>query len=741
MSGTRGGVGRIVAMGLALALGLLLLVAAEARAGKYAVAQCGWYVGADAEWADTTGGAKFRPDSYCVPPGSGDPFDGSRLKSFTREGQATVSGTRFARWRWSAPAGTAITQVRGTWWHALRDGMEQRVGGVDAGGFTPFMSAATTDTAPREFVAGFPSPVAAIEDRLLCARAESKWCSLDAPSWGGVRALTITLEDPSAPAVGLGGDVLAVGWRRGVLNVSVAAADGGSGVRFGEVLVDGARTGLTEFPCAKASIGGEWRGTAMRPCTLSVGAWQTIASPALSDGPHSVRACASDFAGNSSCTADRTMLVDNTPPAHPRAIVLAGGDGWRRTNDFDLTWTNPDQGPASPIVGAGWRLTGPAGYDGGASFAAGPGRAGLSDLKLPGPGAFSLALWLRDEAGNEAPAAAAVLPLRLDDVPPGVAFLAAAEPWPALVEAEVSDAHSGPARGEIHYRRAGSEHWVELPTKLVVGPSGPARLRATLPDLEPGNYLFRADVADGAGNTASTGRRADGTEMAIRRAAPVEPERRRTRLYARLGGARGRGELRTVGFGSGGRLSGRLVRVDGAGVEGRELRILSRPSRGALAKPLAATVRTDERGEFELALAPGVSRRITVSFAGDEGLEPSSRRPLELRVRSGVSLRADRTRLTTGQLLRLSGEVRAAGAAIPRRGKLVAIQYFERETRRWRPVVLTRSDHAGRFRARYRFRYVSGVARIRLRATALAEERWPYAPGSSRPLSIEVVGR
>jgi hypothetical protein len=112
-----------------------------------------------------------------------------------------------------------------------------------------------------------------------------------------------------------------------------------------------------------------------------------------------------------------------------------------------------------------------------------------------------------------------------------------------------------------------------------------------------------------------------------------------------------------------------------------------------------------------------------------------------LRVRSGVSLRADRTRLTTGQVLRLSGEVSAGGAAIPRRGKLVAIQYFEQATRRWRPVVLTRSDPSGHFRARYRFRYVSAAAEVRLRATALAEERWPYAPGSSAPVTVEVSAK
>jgi hypothetical protein len=80
------------------------------------------------------------------------------------------------------------------------------------------------------------------------------------------------------------------------------------------------------------------------------------------------------------------------------------------------------------------------------------------------------------------------------------------------------------------------------------------------------------------------------------------------------------------------------------------------------------------------------------------------------------------------------------GAPLPRRGKLIAIQYLEAATGRWRPVLLTRSDHSGRFSARYRFRYVSGAASIRLRAVALAEDRWPYAPGASPPVTVHVTG-
>ncbi|MGN6587315.1 MAG: hypothetical protein ACTHKT_07575 [Solirubrobacterales bacterium] len=739
---------RMFALGVLLAMSVLLLAAAKASAGRYQVAQCGWYVGADASWADTTGGAKFRPDGYCVPPAGSDPFAGVHLKSFTRDGQGTVSGTRFARWRWTAPPGTGITQVRGTWWHALHDGMEQRLGGVAADGiFTPFLASGTTETAPDEFNRGFPAPMTAFEDRLLCARGEDKWCSLDPGSWSALRALTITVEDPSPPASWfVGGELLWGGWRRGVQSVSVAGYDPGAGLRFAETNLDGVRVGFTEFACAKASIGGEWRATQMQPCPTGASAAHPVNTAVFSDGPHSLVTCATDFAANASCAEPQTVLIDNNPPAHPRAPQLAGGEGWRRIDDFDLGWENPDQGVASPIVGASWRITGPNGYDSGARFSVGRDRKALTGLAVPSSGAYSLQLWLRDEAGNEAPASAVTVPLRLDDVRPQVAF--SSEDPGGQVVADVFDEHSGPDSGQLLYRRIDVPQWTELPTKLVSADApGKAHLVAPLPELGYGTFVFRADVADAAGNTASTTLRADGTQMAIRREPPppvakAKPApsvpKAKSRLFARLRGGHSQGDSLTVPFAAPALLSGRLTRADGAGLAGRELRVVSRPSHGALVPVAVQTVRTGEQGGFELQLPAGPSRRVTVTFAGEEGLEPSRRTALELRVRSGVSLHAAPLELRTGEAVRLSGKVKSAGAPIPRRGKLVAIQYLEQATHRWRPVLVTRTDHHGRFRAHYRFRYVTGSASIRLRATALAEERWPYAPGSSSPVTVEV---
>jgi len=763
MSGTRGGVVRIVAVGVALALALLLLAAKEATAGKYQVAQCGWHLDADADWADTTGGVKFRPDAWCATPAGSDPFDGAHMKSFTKGG-ATISGTRFARWRWLAPPTTGITRVSGTWWHTLHDGMEQRIG-VDGwdGGFAPFAGADGTDTTPRSFVAGFSSPQPAIEDRLLCARGESKWCSLDPGSWSAVRALTITVQDDTNPAAGISGDLVGGGWQIGGRDFGFWANDAGAGVRFGETFLDGNRVYLYEYPCAKALIGGEWQAARMQPCGTNVSGGGSIDTGRFSDGPHGLGHCATDFAGNSACIAPRTVLIDNSPPAHPRDLTLAGGEGWRRVDNFDFSWSNPDQGPASPIGGAFWRITGPAGYDTGVKFAGGRNLTALPDRTVPRPGIYSFRIWLRDEAGNANGGAAVERTMRLDDVPPRVGFEPVADSTgpelPGTVSAVTGDEHSGVVQGEVSYKRLNAGSWEELPSKLqAAGAASERRLVAWLPaGLEPGTYVFRATAVDGAGNATTTTRRADGAEMALRKTPPaVAPSRPavgraspspaaraprgKTRLFAKLRWRRRHGARVTVPFGAGAALTGRLVNADGAGLAGRKLRIVSRPSRGALRRRRVQTIRTGRHGGFRLALAAGPSRRVTVVYPGEPGLARARRPALALRVRGAVTLNAAPRRLRTGHSVRLWGRVRTRGAPLPRRGKLVAIQYYENEARLWRPVLVTRSDHSGRFRARYRFRYITGAARIRLRAVALAEERWPYVPGVSRPLLVRVSG-
>ena len=276
---------------------------------------------------------------------------------------------------------------------------------------------------------------------------------------------------------------------------------------------------------------------------------------------------------------------------------------------------------------------------------------------MPAPGTYSFHLWLRDEAGNDSPPTAVEVPLRFDDVPPGVAFAAdTGTGFPDSVSADVFDEHSGPAGGEIRYRRLGAENWTDLQARFARDEHPDrAQLVARLPEsLPPGTYLFQAEATDAAGNSADATRRADGTEMTLRKAPPPQPERAvsgakaektpiaraKTRIFARL---RWRGRLGTsvtVPFGAASVLSGRLLDAGGAGLAGRPIRVVARPSRGAVAPARVETVRTGEHGGFRLDLPSGPSRRITVVFRGEERLERSRRAPLSLRVRSGVVLHA-----------------------------------------------------------------------------------------------------
>jgi hypothetical protein len=738
--------GGMFAIGVALGMLVALALAGEARAARYAVAQCGWYAGVNAQWLDTTGGGKFRPDAWCPSPGA-DPFDGAHVKALTRNA-VSVSGNRFAGWRWSAPPGTGITQVRGTWWHALHDGMEQRLGSVGwNGAFNPFAIASTTDVGLRNFVAGFPAPVAAFESRLLCARAVSKWCSLEQPSWSSVRALTITVEDDGAPSAIVGGPLTAPGWKRGAVSVGFTASDAGAGVRFGETFVDGSRVNLTEYPCAKAYIGSQWEATQMQPCLTTVSGTAVVDTNAFSDGRHLAHHCAIDFAGNFACSGNLTVAIDNHAPSHLRNLTLAGGGGWRRSNDFDVSWENPDQGPASPLFGAYWRVYGPAGYDTGDQLAWRAAPSNLRGITVPHSGSYRLCVWLRDEAGNSDAGTAVCTPLLFDNVAPDVAFAGSKDDEddgiPEEIHAQVEDADSGAAAGgTISYRRVNDPRWHELVTKTRPGAApGSAELVAPTPEIDPGTYVFRVEARDHAGNTAATTRRADGSQMAIRKLPPVPPPPRAiTRIFAWLDlHGRQRSEL-TVPFGAPATVAGHLEEADGDGLAGRVVHVVSRPSRGATAPVTVEDVRTGPHGEFGLALGPGPSRRVTVSFDGDGRYQGSARPSMMLRVRGAISLKVSRRRLRTGQRVVFSGRVEASGAPIPRRGKLVAIQYLERSTRRWRPVLVTRSGHRGRYRARYRFRYVKGRAAIRLRAVSLPEGRWPYARGASRALTVRVSG-
>jgi hypothetical protein len=670
-------------MVVGLAVVLVLALADAARAGDYNVAQCGWGIGAelDPSVPGTEGAGALLSPGLCTSPAAGWAPSIVFFTGIANKGEAVL-----VRARWAAPPGTNIVGARFTWGGQLMSGFWQEAG-IDNGAEFVGLLYADQSSAPQQVATAVGGPARAFEVRLRCAfLGAAIGCDRSYLSYMTMSALTLTLDDPVPPRARLGGTLAAAGWHRGTVPVEVAGEDPvGAGLYREGATVDGAPVLAAPVACAVATIEGEVRAARLRPCPTTAAGAAEVDTTVLADGAHTLQGCAVDFGGGQGCAPAVQIQVDNSPPE--------------------------------------------------------------------------------------------------------VEFAAAPE---GQVAAAVSDAYSGPAAGTISVRRADSETWSDLQTTVEHDGGGTATLRARLPDLGEGAYFFRATATDGAGNGGSAQLRASGSPAEVRRqlaaagggggpatrdggrAAGVHG--RSTHLVAYFVGSRraGAGAPLTVDFGAGAELRGRLTDAHGDGVPDRPVSVVTRAAGGAgipdrpvsvVTRPLGGAgipdrpaavvtraagragagperrrVVTDRGGRFALALGPGTSRRIVVAFHGGGGFAPARHRPLALRVRAGVSLTVTPARLRTGQTVTLRGRVRPGAARIPARGKLVTVQYLERASGRWRPALVVRTGARGRFKARYRFRYITGTARIRLRATALPEAGWPYAAGSSPPVTVKVHG-
>jgi uncharacterized protein (DUF2141 family) len=208
------------------------------------------------------------------------------------------------------------------------------------------------------------------------------------------------------------------------------------------------------------------------------------------EGDYTLTVWLEDAAGNATATnasAPVHLRYDASAPAGVSDLRVAGGEGWRSTNSFDVSWTNP-AGQVAPITSVGYRLCGNSG--GGCTTGERTGSAGISSLngvRVPDPGVYTLTLWVGDEAGNSDPArASAAVDLRFDDTDPGEANPEASGGW--LNAADVADGY------DETIRNAGSP------------PSGIAGYAVTtdgsdpgdVPNTGPDGLLHIADVREGA---------------------------------------------------------------------------------------------------------------------------------------------------------------------------------------------------------------------------------------------------
>ena len=348
--------------------------------------------------------------------GKGDQEGGLSTTDALGLSNGATPGTS-AAWRFTAPAGTSITGLtyeryigqvfdpRNSWSPALRangtivpgetclDSVENgetcSVGGPPGEGGEP---AVVTGLSAHELSLG-----------VVCQAPSGDECVTGATEhkvWATLYGATVTLSDPtpptlSAPSGALWGPGEAGGFHKGTESVTVSANDVGGGVASIVLSADGRPVETYAAPC---------NFTFAQPCPSSTGT-QTLTLPTaqLSDGTHTLTLVATDAAGNQSTVASQEITVENG--ASPPPVGLSATATQTGGSTFTVTWSDPT-GQLAPITGALYQVC-PASGSGACSAPASAPAGGPATVTVPGPGGWSIAVWLSNAAGNASPANAA----------------------------------------------------------------------------------------------------------------------------------------------------------------------------------------------------------------------------------------------------------------------------------------------------------------------------------------------
>lgn len=742
---------RWVLVGVAAAL-LTVLSADRAAAGEFAVANCqadplNFSTRAFDEFA--TRGMKIR--RACDPEGPG--LRGLITSNVVRGGEVergavalaiitAPSGTRFTTFRWAGSARRSDCRYALQLWADAPDIQPIPMKNVRANQHCPRPGLAQA--------AGYRSRVfnvagaTEIVQRVICmGDGNRKSCSARGSNYVRTYEAEVGIADVVAPTATIVGDTpLARGeWVSGTQPLNYDASDN-VGVRKADALGAGTSGGFEHRPCA--FVAPERTFSDGVPCPNGPGRIN-VDTTTLTEGTQALQVQAQDPAGNVGSSSAVTARIDNTPPGRVD-VGIEGGDAWRNRNDFRMTWSNPTEPDRAPIAAAGYKLCRVGAGSCDRAQQAGGDISGFG-VAVPAPGEWTLSLWRRDAAGNESEDAASVpVTLRYDPEPPQLAFEPQSATDPTFVAVSVTDQVSGLAGGAIEISPSGSGTWQALATE----PNG-SRLLARIDDaaLPPGPYQLRARALDRASNEASTDLRTDGQPMALtlplRIASTMRAgfERKRTvrRTIRRHGKRRVVRRRETVlapavrvRSGRKARVAGRLVNRDGEGIAGAEIRVFS--SSSISPEQLVAVLSTDRNGRYGYDAAGSTSRTLRFAFAGSPLVLPSER-AITMRVPAQTSLRVSRRRALNGEVVRFSGRLRTQPT--PPGGKLVELQ--ARLSDRWQTFRTARTDAAGRWAIRYRFKRTRGLQRFRFRARLPREASYPFAAGRSRPLTVRVRGQ
>jgi hypothetical protein len=194
----------------------------------------------------------------------------------------------------------------------------------------------------------------------------------------------VTLSEGSAPTLSdVGGPLWGAGVVSDVVPVTFAASDP-TGIQEQVVRSD---TGA-----AIASVPQSCDFTLAQPCPQQPSGSLAVDTRKVADGQHTFSLVVTDAAGNSQVATSPPVVVDNNGPPAPAAFsVTAKGGG---SNVIALAWRNPLNAPA-PVTTAQVQLC-----QGACPPAVTVGSSGAAQITAPGPGLYTVRLWLLDSQGR-----------------------------------------------------------------------------------------------------------------------------------------------------------------------------------------------------------------------------------------------------------------------------------------------------------------------------------------------------
>jgi hypothetical protein len=261
---------------------------------------------------------------------------------------------------------------------------------------------------------------------------------------------------------------------------------------------------------------------------------------------------------------------------------------------------------------------------------------------------------------------------------------------------------------------------------------------ASLPSgtLALGRHTIEARAYDGAGQQASSNASVEVTDSSAG-AANGNPAVRSARVLGGFG--KRKRARRTVGYGKGALLRGRLVTPEGRPIQGATLQVASRVLAGnrGFRVIAGASIVTGAGGGFAYRVPKGASRQVRIAYrAYSRDSTFAAQRLFSLRTRAGVRLSVSPQRARNGGVVRFRGTLR--GGPKPRAGVLVVLQAREGGRRRSFRTLRTKRK-GGRFSARYRFMRTGRPTTFRFRALVRKQIGYAYSTGSSPSRRVRVT--